>query len=52
MHTFKHEGVGHRVEVGIDADSWPDVADEFYSYLLGCGFVLNRQDLSDHFGED
>lgn len=29
------------------AASWPDLADRFYDFLLGCGFQLSKQDLSD-----
>lgn len=41
----------HQVSVEIDTVTWGEVADEFYHFLLGCGFVLKRQDLSDHFYE-
>lgn len=31
--------------------TWPDLADAFYDFLLGCGFSLDKQDLSDHFDQ-
>lgn len=31
--------------------TWTAISDQFYHFLLGCGFVLTRSDLSDHFWE-
>lgn len=43
----------HDDDAGIsnwgEHDSWRDIADMFYDFLLGCGFSLTRDHLSDHF---
>jgi hypothetical protein len=31
--------------------TWPALADAFHHFLLGCGFLVTRQQLSDHFDE-
>lgn len=35
----------------FEEPAWGEVADQFYQFLLGCGFILSRQDLSNHFFE-
>ena len=35
----------------IECVSWPEISETFYHFLLGAGFVLERQDLSDLFDE-
>ena len=52
-YTFTHSTEdGDEVKLVTHHVCWRDVADNFYYYLLGCGFVLSRQDLSDHFNEE
>ena len=49
-YTFqKHSEETSKVEHALEAVSWREIADEFYLFLLGCGFVLKREDLSKHF---
>lgn len=48
---FEQLNEGDSVEFGFSTVSWPTVADHFFDFLLGCGYGLDRQDLSDHFDQ-
>lgn len=45
----RHTGAAAQNTNTIQADTWREVADTFYEFLLGCGFQLTRDHLSDHF---
>ena len=54
MHTLKYDSELTRIKFTLmdNHASWRDVADLFFDYLVGSGFILSRSDLSDHYNED
>lgn len=50
-YTFESLNRGDRVEMSTSTETWADLADKFYDFLRGCGFILTRQSLADYFDE-
>jgi len=41
--------VEHKV---TDEDmTWPDLSEDFFSFLQGCGYVLSREDFADYWSQ-
>jgi hypothetical protein len=55
IYTFKREydfeyiGVRGTVTNSIECDDWIQLADEFLEFLQGCGFVVDRERLAEHY---
>ena len=49
QYKFKQISDDGTVTVTSDAVAWTALADRFLDFLLASGFILTRQDLSDHF---
>ena len=54
MHTLKFDSELTKIKFTLADNhaSWHDVADLFFDYLVGSGFILSRSDLADHYTED
>lgn len=50
-YKFEQLDDGDNIEFGVSVESWPELADKFYDFLVGCGFSITRQALSDHFDQ-
>lgn len=48
-YTFKQLNNGEKVVMTSAAVTWSDLADKFYDFLLGCGFILSKGDLALYF---
>jgi hypothetical protein len=55
VYTFKreydYEYIGQRGTVtnSIECGGWTELADEFLDFLQGCGFMVERADLAEHY---
>lgn len=50
-YKFEQLDSGDNIEFGTSTHTWTDLANKFYEFLLGCGFSLDRQKLSDHYDQ-
>lgn len=53
-YKFTSNDGSRKVVVQVDNHdmTWMDLSEEFFEFLRGCGFYLDRQDLSDYFKSD
>jgi hypothetical protein len=55
IYTFKRDydyqniGLCGTVTNSIECGGWKDLADEFLEFLQGCGFVVDRERLAEHY---
>ena len=53
MKFIQEHSDGTRIEMELGPhNTWPDVADHFFHFLLACGYSLDRGALSMHFYEE
>jgi hypothetical protein len=45
------EGRSNELKIASDEITWPELADEFVTFLQGCGYVVDHSDLAEHFAE-
>ena len=50
-YKFKSINATDTTVVSYTGDAWPDIAERFFQFLRGCGFELERQDISDYFDQ-
>lgn len=56
FHTDEDSNSSVRITNGSEAPTWMDLTEDFFAFLQGCGYALDRQEFADHvndaFGQD